>query len=160
MAREDREQLDLFLDDLQSVLYEVVHQRTELLPADLRASYAAAFRQVELSIRATRDALLLPPPPADYPGAPETYGEVSDEDLERAGLTGEQLGLKIRGWQRALGFFRRSPVRRALRRVFRWGNVLLGSLAGVIGAAELVKEFKEAVEAGVEETEEEPPEQV
>jgi hypothetical protein len=37
-----------------------------------------------------------------------------------------------------------------LRRELRWGNVVLGSLAGAIGAAEAIKEFKETVEAGLE----------
>ena len=48
-----------------------------------------------------------------------------------------------------------TPGRGLLRRALRWGNVVLGSLAGAIGAAETIKEFKEAVEAGLEDEAEE-----
>jgi hypothetical protein len=34
--------------------------------------------------------------------------------------------------------------------VLKWGDVILGSLAGIIPGGDAVKEFKESVEAGAE----------
>jgi hypothetical protein len=42
-----------------------------------------------------------------------------------------------------------SPTKGLFRRALRWANVVLGSLA-IVGAAEPIKEFKEGVEAALE----------
>jgi len=148
MALEDRQTLDTFVDEVHSLLRSVIFEHRDWLPDDLWQSYEAALSDLAQAVDETRNALF-PDAGLDAP----RFAEQLDADLAGAGLTGTQLNLKVSGWRRALSRFAQSPARRLLRRALRWGNVLLGSLAGVIGAAEALKEFKEAVEAGLEEEE-------
>lgn len=76
--------------------------------------------------------------------------------LQEAGLRDAMLAMKTRAMNRA------RPARRPekttkppwlLRKFLRWANVLLGSLASVLPGAELLKEYKEAVEIGIDEAE-------
>jgi hypothetical protein len=74
------------------------------------------------------------------------------EGLEGAGLLGRQLKVKIEGARRAFSRVWRSGIdglRRHTGSFLRWGDIILGSLTSVIPAAEAIKEFKEAVEADV-----------
>jgi hypothetical protein len=80
-----------------------------------------------------------------------------DQRLDSAGLSGADLELKLHGYDRAHAIFVQSPSRRLLKSVLRWANVLLGSLVSALGAGEALKELKEAVEAGVEDREDESP---
>jgi hypothetical protein len=147
VAFEDRQQLEAFVAELYDVLRTVVFEHSEWLPGDLRTSYEFAFLALGESVQETRTALL----PERFTDPSGQYQQGMDIALERAGLTGTQLELKLSGWRRAIGFFRAGPTRTLLRRALRWANVLLGSLAGVVGAAEALKEFKETVETGIEE---------
>jgi hypothetical protein len=147
VAFDDRQQLDGFVGEVYDVLRTIIFERSDWLPRDLWTSYEVAFMAVAGSVEETR-ATLLPERVAD-PSA--EYQRGLDLALERAGLTGTQLELKLGGWRRAVRFFRATPTRALLRRALRWANVLLGSLAGVVGAAEALKEFKETVETGIEE---------
>ena len=151
MALEDRERLGEFIGEIQSLLRVAVERHGDWLPRDLQESYRAAFRELGEAVDATRRELKPPEPSEPTPGP----GERLDDRLERAGLTGEQLELKLGGWRRAVDRFFNRPGRGLLRRALRWGNVVLGSLAGAIGAAEAIKEFKETVEAGLEDEAEE-----
>jgi hypothetical protein len=149
MAFEDRQQLDAFVAELHDVLRTVIFEHSDWLPDDLWTSYEVAFMALRGSVDETRATLL----PERFTDPSAEYQQGLDIALERAGLTGTQLELKLSGWRRAIGFFRAGPTRSLLRRALRWANVLLGSLAGVVGAAEALKEFKETVETGVEEEE-------
>jgi hypothetical protein len=146
MALEDRERLAKFIDEIYNLLRVSVDRHREWLPLDLRESYWSAFQALDEAVGATRQELEAPEP-SNPTGA---RGERIDDRLERAGLTGAQLDLKLSGWRGALDRFFNTPGRGLLRRALRWGNVVLGSLAGAIGAAEAIKEFKETVEAGLE----------
>ncbi len=141
MTAEERERLERFVTEVYDGLGEIIFN-TEVLPADLGEDYRQAFHEADSSVEDTRRAL--------WERTEEGSFAVSDDAFERAGLTGAQLNLKVSGWRRAWARFRNDRRPRILRRALRWANVLLGSLAGVIGAAEPLKELKEAVEAGVE----------
>jgi hypothetical protein len=65
-------------------------------------------------------------------------------------LTGSQLDFKLTGFRRLRERFRSFGSRHVFRRALRWADVILGSLAGVVGAAEPIKEFKEGVEAAID----------
>ena len=87
---------------------------------------------------------------------------VTEEALRVAGLTGEHLELKATGTREAgrayasgksLPMWPPSLKRRAMMRLLKWLNIFLGSFASVIPAAELIKEYKEAAEQGLEEAE-------
>ena len=83
---------------------------------------------------------------------------LSDGELVIRGLTGGQLRLKVTGFRRAVDRFRSAATDRLkkgfFRRGLRWANIILGSLGGVFVAAELIKEFKESIEASVDDREE------
>jgi hypothetical protein len=75
--------------------------------------------------------------------------------LREAGLAYPQLPVKTRGFRRALVEFAERPRKWAARRVLKWGNILLGSLAKAFPPAGIVKELKEALEVDLEAREEE-----
>jgi hypothetical protein len=147
MSLEERKELVEFVEDVHGLLRDVVFEHPELLPGELLNLYGSAVSEVETHVIETRLALLEVPP--------ESLGDLDDK-LENAGLSGDQLALKLKGYWRAVTSFRQTlPHRRfLLRRAFRWANVVLGSLAGVIGAAEPLKELKGVVEAGIEDKDE------
>lgn len=80
-----------------------------------------------------------------------------DPALERNGLSGAELRVKKRGYRRSLRRFIRLPSRRTVMRALEWANIFLGSLANVITLAEPIKELKEAIEASIKDTGDEPP---
>jgi hypothetical protein len=151
VASDDREKLGEFIDEIHNLLRVAVDRHRDWLPAELQESYWSAFHALDKAVDVTRRQLEAPELSQPMGGLDEPL----DDRLERAGLTGEQLQLKLSGWRRALNRFFDRPGRGLLRRALRWGNVVLGSLAGAIGAAETIKEFKEAVEAGLEDEAEE-----
>ena len=73
--------------------------------------------------------------------------------LERAGLTGAQLALKLGGWRRAVAEWFAARTARSLRWALGHANTILGSLTTVIPgpAIEMYKEFKEATETTIDE---------
>jgi len=96
----------------------------------------------------------------DLQGRPlldELDGALSEPDveigLERAGLTGAQLALKLGGWRRALAEWFSARTARSLRWALRHANTILGSLTTVIPgpAIEMFKEFKDATETTIDE---------
>ena len=76
--------------------------------------------------------------------------------LQRVGLSGDQLALKLTGFFQAYHRFEARLSRglnqfvRHVRECLRWANIVLGSLAVVCEPAEPVKEFKEVLEAAIE----------
>ncbi|MBI1882570.1 MAG: hypothetical protein HYR94_30720 [Chloroflexi bacterium] len=65
--------------------------------------------------------------------------------LNEAGLTDEQLQLKLDGLNDAWETFKKNGTVKFLKNLLEWINVILGSIAKVIGLSEGLKEFKEAV---------------
>ncbi len=72
--------------------------------------------------------------------------EAAEADLSRVGLTGAQLALKLSGVSGALLSFTSAPSVRKLLAVFDWVLSILGSLAGVTGRLEQLKEFMEVLQ--------------
>jgi hypothetical protein len=147
---EERERLAEFVQDCYELLGQVVTEHGEWLPAELRDTYRRAWQEIEPDVRDLRAALR--DGASSVPGFYLSEGGW-DERLRRAGLSGASLDLKLGGFTRARDRFLVNPIRRFLRSPLRWANIVLGSLAGVIGAAEVLKELKETVEAGVEDVE-------
>jgi hypothetical protein len=106
----------------------------------------------EASLGQVRFALL-PETSLDMPN--EGAVESLETRLGAAGLLSPDLDLKLAGYSRAESRFRVSPAKRLLKSALRWANVLLGSIVVVVGAGEALKELKEAIEAGVEDQEDE-----
>lgn len=78
-------------------------------------------------------------------------GEELDPALERAGLTRSGRDLKVNAFRRSVGrLLEHVPGVRRIKKAFKWGNIILGSLGSVpvVGiAAEPIKELKESIEA-------------
>jgi hypothetical protein len=84
-------------------------------------------------------------------------GEEFDDRLREVGLTGAGRELKVGRVRRAIDGVRQFGSRLWVKRAFRLGNIVLGSLGPVpvVGiAAEPIKELKESIEAKREEDEE------
>ena len=72
---------------------------------------------------------------------------------EEAGLSWPQLRFKLLGWRTAFREWIESPIADAMRRAFRWANVILGSMGKFVAGPglEIFKEFKEGTEAAFDE---------
>lgn len=84
----------------------------------------------------------------------EESGEEFDDSLRRVGLTGAGRTLKVNRFRRAVDGVRNFMSRQWVKKAFRWGNIILGSLGPVpvVGiAVEPIKELKESIEAQGEE---------
>jgi hypothetical protein len=138
-TQDPREQLTKFLNDLQELLDEY-KDHPEWIPDDLKDDLDEA-RKVFIRHGQVR---------------PRATGRVDDDphgQLGDAGLTGDQLRLKLTGFRGALGRFRRAGTKVLFRRALRWANVILDGLAGIVPGVEAVKEFKGSVEAATEDIE-------
>lgn len=137
---DDKRALKNALTELETVLVEVADPNQHLLSSDLGARAQKAWPEVQAALGQVRQGL--------------DGGTKIDTHLIDAGLTGDMLDLKLHGFQQALAAWRSSIAvarTRLLRRVLRWANIFLGSLASFLPPAEVVKEYKEALEAGVDE---------
>jgi hypothetical protein len=145
MSLEDREALRRFLSELREVLARVLEDSPDLFgeaAGDLREAWQ------ELVVSGLFEFL-------DRQLASEDLDmplEHGYSVLDLAGLTGANLRLKLRGWDRAYAAWQARP--RILRPVIRWADSLLGSVTGVIGAAEALKELKEAMSNAYEDSQE------
>lgn len=84
----------------------------------------------------------------------EDSGEEFDDSLQRVGLTGAGRSLKVSRFRRAVDGVRNFMTRGWVKKAFRCGNIILGSLGPVpvVGiAVEPIKELKESIEAQGEE---------
>ncbi len=146
MSQEDREALRRFVTEVRDVLTHVVRGQPELL-GDAAGDLDEALTELEgegILERVEQDLL-----EAEYADEPDERGRTL---LSRVGLTGANLRVKLRGWSRAYEGWQSNGL--TLRPVFRWANTILGSLAGVVGAAESLKEYKESVENAYEDVQE------
>lgn len=143
MAVEDRQQLRVFVGELREFLEVAVHGDGvvsgevvgQMTDAFVEAVEAGVFERVEAQLAS--DALDQPAD-AEDPSGPDRLGAV--------GLAGANLALKTSGWRRAREAMGGVFAPRAARRMFRWANTILGSLAVVVPPAEVLKELKEATE--------------
>lgn len=151
MSLEERQLLVKFSRSAFDLLSLVVLNHEEWLPEELWENYRAALSDGEASLGDLERALLPEHFLPDEPNSPSVYSV--EASLRNAGLAGASLDLKLHGHERAQRRFRASPSRRFLRPVFRWANVILGSLVAALGVGEALKELKETVEAGVDDQE-------
>lgn len=82
--------------------------------------------------------------------AAEEIADKPDSELARAGLTGEQLGLKLDSWRRELHPIGSRLRRGWARRTLKAANIIVGSVASVVGIAEPVKELGEVIVDAIE----------
>jgi len=71
---------------------------------------------------------------------------LTPEELAGAGLSGQQLNVKLEGLATALEEFSRAGGRRRFGRALRWARTLLDSLSAIVPGLHLVKELVETLE--------------
>lgn len=140
---EDREQLIGFVDRLEKDVFErLAEDGYRILRYDLREIASGAWQEVRGAMQSIRNWLH---------GQLNVVTESVDSLLAQAGLVGAQLRLKLTGFHGAVDRIAHgyNGLVRWFREVFAWANVVLGSLASVFRPAELVKEYKECMEIGI-----------
>ena len=139
---DDLSDLVAFLQALESqVFIPLLEQGRSLLRDDLAYPAIDAWPSVQRSLASLRNTLTDAQTRLDSPVR---------RALEEIGLTGIQLQLKLQGFFGAIGRRVGRLSRRWLREVLAWANVILGSLARVLPAAEVVKEYKECLEVALD----------
>jgi hypothetical protein len=134
MPEETVTDLKSFLHESVNLLDQIVTEWSDLLFHDeyrepLRAAWA------ELKPNAEQDIERFNPRKSD-----------TAEHLARAGLTGAQLDLKLKGFSAALNKFRVVGTVKWLKKVLEWINKILKSLIGVIPGADAIDEIKGVIE--------------
>ena len=138
--------LEGLLADAESLLAVFVESHLALLPEPLRGPTLVAWPTVRDRFGSVRAALRKPTARIE-------------RGLETVGLTGPELVMKVAGYAAArdqLETQRRQPkppprgLGWLFQRVFAWLNTILGSLSSVIPGVDAIKEFKEAIENGIE----------
>lgn len=127
--------LEDFLKELRSILEEATISGEGLVPAYLTPLLIEAWPEVATKYEALQQAV--------QSGEYETR-------LQEAGLRGPQFRVKAEGFGRHLSIFRSDRKPKWLKKLLRWADIILGSLASVIPGGDAVQEFKEAIEAGAE----------
>ena len=139
----ERPSLKLFLVDVSQLLDEAVDIVVGLdhsaIGADMSDTFAAAWADIQG--RSVLDSI------------DDELNSVDVARLADAGLAGVQLDFKLVGWREALREWRTERTAEALRRAFRWANIVLGSLGKALTGPglEVFKEFKEGTEAVLDE---------
>lgn len=76
---------------------------------------------------------------------------ISFQELANVGLTGNQLDLKAKGFDKAFAHWEQHCGKKNLLRLLKWLNTILGSLSSIIPICEPIKEYKECLENHISE---------
>jgi hypothetical protein len=131
---EDRQRLLDLLDVTARVIRWTVTESGLIHDRELLERFTATLGQVDDRVRDVQEIVS-----EELSGDPEESPLY--EELEHVGLTAAQLSLKERVLQWIV-----TAAGGELRQVLAWINTFLGSLAQVIPAVDLVKEYKEHLE--------------
>lgn len=124
----DRERLYVFLDDVKSFLSRLTKHPVAFVHG-LYDDVVQAWRAAESRFDDAKDELR----------------KVSEGELERAGLVGAELKLKLRNVEHAFGELITMLGGDTLRRFFGTINNLLKSLADAAGFGTALEEIKDAI---------------
>lgn len=129
----DRNDLKEFLDDTRSVIRQIVDARHVLFREDVRQLFVDSWAEVEPEIESAMTLL-------------QTSGAPLEKRLGEAGLSGKQLKLKLTTFRRLLDQYKKRGTLTLLTKLLKSINRILGSLISAMPGAEPIKEFKEAIE--------------
>ena len=137
VTEDEKKELIRFLKETKTILQNIVDARHVLFRKDLRKPIEDAWIDVEKLIDESIDDL-------------KTTDIVLENKLVEAGLTGNQLVFKIKGFDGALKRFENRGTVNLLDKLLKWINTILKSLIVAIPGAEGIKEFKESLEAEID----------
>ncbi len=132
--QEDIDNLNEFLTYLERLLKIVVDARDILFDEELRQRLLDAWDGVVKK----------------FPDIKQELDSLSQSKLQAKGLSGKEAEAKLFGFKRVFRAFRKFGGLKLLRRALKWADVILGSLASIIPGIDSIKEFKESVEAGLD----------
>lgn len=142
--------LEDFLDSLESLLRQLVRgQPFHVMPVQLDHLIELSWNEIQGSFDKVRAWLT---------DSTKRRRATAHRALEKVGLTGVQLAMKLLGFFSAIDRLAKHTAMkvnqfvRHVRECLRWANIVLGSLAAVCIAAEPIKEFKEVLEAAIDYT--------
>jgi hypothetical protein len=152
--QDDRTELAKFVSDLWSTLEEAFAHPSLLGSDDIAGSLQAVLRDLQPAVEVTQRALAEP-------------AWISDTDLDRAGLLGTQLALKLDAYRTAeVEYIEARNVLisvdtqaapedkvswlKKFKNLLRPGNIIVGTVAAFFPPAEGLKEGKELAELYVE----------
>lgn len=147
------ERLDTFLKDLDVVMIYAFERRQQIVPTYLQPSLGDVQPIYSERMAALRSEV----------------SQATDEQrdaLDRHGLNGPELAVKLVGFDGAYGGFLATRKDDALapgygrfrwlkfaKSALKWANIILGSFGGIFGAKDAVEEIKKVVEKGIEDGE-------
>ncbi len=142
---DEHRQIVVFLDDLRLIFTDLLDDRRELLPTEMCGLVEGAWPEIKAAISGAQEEM-------------HKDATAKAARLDELGLTGKQWNVKITGFERARR--RRKPKepsgkRKWFLRIFGWANIILGSLANLLPGADAIKEYKESVEEGLKEADDE-----
>ena len=141
----DAEHLRSFVSVVEVLLQAVIDDGKHIPPAHLQA-VRDAWPHARADLRELADALARE---ASSPmGAAGSSAEPTAvrSKLERHGLTGPSLRMKLGLWRSRVFRFGSRMNRPWLRTALRWSDTILGSLVDAMTLGAAGKEFKEAIE--------------
>lgn len=149
-----RQELAKFVGDLWTTLEAAFTYPSLLVSEEVAGSLLASVQDLNPAVSTTQDALRNP-------------AWISDTELDRAGLLGTQFQLKLDAYRSAETEYldardlllsqgaatpqEKVPLVKRFKKLFRRGNIILGSIAIVFPPADALKECKESAEASVDE---------
>ena len=128
-----------FMRHTRDVLRKLVDAREVLFRESVRQLIEDSWKLIDQAIESVITEL-------------QTAGSGLTPKLKAAGLTGPQLKLKLAGFNRAFERFSERGTVMLAKKVLKWINKILGSLMSAIPGAEPIKEFKEALEEELDES--------
>lgn len=127
---EDRQRLISSLGTLRDVIDDVLERQRGFIDPRMLTLFRKAWPEVQIAFTSVLARL---------------ENAELDDPLARAGLTRSQLAVKVGGFERAFQLWIGRKARRSLRRLLEWADTILGSLAAVIQAVEIIREYKDCL---------------
>jgi hypothetical protein len=141
----DRDDLRDVVTNIEKVMDNVVKARHILFPRKFRDRLKAAWDELKSDD---------PQDPNTLAGMKSSVDGASDDALRSAGASGKQLELKYFEFLDSYNDLDCKGGITRLKRFTKWAKLIVGSVSKIIPAFEILLEFIEAVELGIEKAEE------
>lgn len=131
---QDIDKIVRFLTDIKAIFSSLVFKKNNMFPPLLIDHMKQSW---EGSVEGRMDHLI------------EIVKKTDQSVLKDVGLVDAELNFKLAGFNKAYEIWKNSSFKKVLKNLLEWINVILSSLAHLFPIAEPIKEFKDALEAGI-----------
>ena len=135
-----------FLDNTEEILQIIVNCRAVLFRKELREPIFQSWEELTkwgLELDKKRSSI--------FKAIKEKIEGIEEKKLEKRGLTGNQLYMKLIGFEIAYAEFKQWGTTKLLKLLLKWINNIRNSLVSAIPILEPILEFKNHCEIGIEE---------